>query len=259
MSCSVDHSTIKSGGFCTSCGTRVEHIEPPVQQSAPSVNYCPNGHAVSSKKKFCETCGTPMTGSGGAPASGGYTNPSVADPYNVSPPPSSGAGFAALPHPSDFSANQYSSVPPQKNNTGLFVGLGIAGVLIFILIIASVTGGSGGSSGGDDGGSYTPSTTTVSVTMSVNGQYCNDLSWGYSDIPGGSIILSVDGIATGYASYSYYGTDTSSSCDFNAYFYNVPTSGTVYSIRMASGLRGSVDNYVYELESNGWQFNLSLG
>lgn len=129
----MDHSTIKAGGFCTSCGTRVEHIETPVQpfqQSAPSVNYCPNGHAVASNKKFCETCGTAMTGSGGAPASGGFASPSVATPY-IPPPPSSGAGFAALPHPSDFSASQYGSVSPQKNNTGLFVGLGIAGFLIF--------------------------------------------------------------------------------------------------------------------------------
>lgn len=256
MPCSIDHSTIKAGGFCTSCGVRIEYIEPPVQpvqQSAPSVNYCPNGHAVASNKKFCETCGTPMTGSGSAPASAGYASPSVAAPY-IPPQTSSGAGFAAQPHPSDFAANQYPSAPPKKNNTGLFVGLGAAASIILILIIASVTSGSGGG-----GGVFAPQTTTVSVTMSIKGQYCSNLSWGYSDIPSGSVILSVDGVAEGFASYSAYGTDTSTSCDFDAYFYDIPTDGAVYSIRMASGLRGTIENYQYELESNGWQFNLSLG
>jgi hypothetical protein len=273
MSCSVDHSTIKHGGFCTGCGLRIEHIEPPVQQSATSVNYCPNGHAVPAQKKFCETCGTMMTGldgqsnlgysSGSAPSSGGYPSPGGGSAHVPPPPPpqpGSGAGFAAQSQPYAFSANPTNSMmPPQRNNIPLFVGLGIAGFLILILIITAVSNGSSGGGSGDDGGSYTPSTTTVSVTMSVNGQYCNDLSWGYSDIPGGSIILSIDGLSAGYASYSSYGTDTSSSCDFNAYFYGVPTGGSIYSIRMASGLRGSVDNYQWELESNGWQFNLSLG
>jgi len=255
MSCSVDHSRIRPGGFCTGCGMRIEQVEMPIQQIEPSINYCPNGHAVSSGKKFCETCGASMTAVE-SQSNFGYSSP-VASPI-YSPPPSSGAGFAA--QPSTFSAFPDSSlIQPPKNNTPLFVGLGIAGFLILILIITAVSNGSSGGGSGDDGGSYTPSTTTVSVTMSVKGEYCNDLSWGYSDIPGGSIILSIDGLSAGYASYSSYGTDTSSSCDFNAYFYGVPTGGSIYSIRMASGLRGSVDNYQWELESNGWQFNLSLG
>ena len=214
---------------------RIEQIEPPVQQSAPSVNYCPNGHAVASNKRFCETCGTPMTGSGSAPVSGGYASPSVTAPY-IPPQTSSGAGFAAQPRPSDFAANQYSSVPPKKNNTGLFVGLGAAASIILILIIVSVTSGSGGP------GVFAPQTTTVSVTMSIKGQYCSNLSWGYNDIPSGSVILSVDGVPAGYASYSTYGRDTATSCDFDAYFYDIPTDGAIYSIRMASGLRGTIEN-----------------
>ena len=250
MSCSVDHSTIRPGGFCTGCGMRIEQVEAPIQQSEPAINYCPNGHAVASGKKFCETCGTSMTASE-SQTNFGYTSP-VASPV-YSPPTSSGAGFAS--QPSTFSAFPDSSMnQPSKDNTPLFIGLGIAGFLILILIIFAVS-----KSSSDDGGVFTPSTTTVSVTMSIKGQYCNDLSWGYNDIPGGSIILSVDGISTGFASYSYYGTDTSTSCDFSAYFYDVPTTGSIYSVRMASGLRGTIDNYQWELESNGWQFNLSLG
>jgi hypothetical protein len=191
--------------------------------------------------------------SGGVPSS--HTGTSSTPGYAQTP--SSGAGFAS--QPSTFSAFPDSSMnQPSKDNTPLFIGLGIAGFLILILIIFAVSKSSS-SGGGDDGGVFTPSTTTVSFTMSINGQYCNDLSWGYNDIPGGSIILSVDGISTGFASYSYYGTDTSTSCDFSAYFYDVPTTGSIYSVRMASGLRGTIDNYQWELESNGWQFNLSLG
>lgn len=266
MNCSVDHSAIRVGGFCTKCGLRIEQVESPSTLSEPSVNYCPNGHAVSSKKKFCETCGSPMTsiegqsnlGFSSGAASSSYTGASGTPNYAHTS--SSGAGFAAQPRA--FSAfPENSVVRAQKNNTGLFAGLGIAGFLILILIISTLSkGSSGGSNSGDGGGGvYVPTTTTVSVTMSINGQYCNDLSWGYSDIPGGSIILSVDGISTGFASYSYSGTDTASGCDFYANFYNVPTSGSIYSIRMASGLRGTVDNYQYELEANGWQINLSLG
>lgn len=200
-----------------------------------------------------------MAGFGSAPTNGSYSNPSVAATY-APPISNNGVGFAAQPHSSGFSATPYDSTPTKKSNTGLFAGLGIAASLIFILVIFTVSNGSsGGSSDGDSGGVYTPSTTTISVTMAINGEYCGDLSWGYGDIPGGSIILSVDGIPKAYASYSSYGTDSSTSCDFNAYFYNVPTSGTIYSVRMASGLRGTVDSYGYELAANGWQFNLSLG
>jgi hypothetical protein len=258
MSCSVDHSTIRPGGFCTGCGMRIEQVEAPIQQSEPAINYCPNGHAVSSKKKFCETCGTPMTGFGSAPASAGHASPSGTSAHIPPPPPpqpGSGAGFAAQSQPSTFSAYPTNSMmPPKKNNIGLFIGLGIAGVLITGLILSIVFKGSD-----LPGGVFAPQTTTVSATMSIKGQYCSNLSWGYSDIPSGSVILSVDGVPTGYASYSAYGTDTSTSCDFDAYFYDIPTDGTVYSIRMASGLRGTIENYKYELESNGWQFNLSLG
>jgi len=270
MNCTVDHSTIKVGGFCTSCGLRIEESSQPVQEKVATVNYCPNGHAVSSKKKFCETCGTPMSGAAsqnsygssqsGTLASSSYPSTNIPSSYVSQQPSSSGAGFASLP-PGSFSPNNYGNDYYQKkNNVGLFVGLGIAAVLIVALIVSSVSkGSSGGSDSSDSGGSYTASSTTVYVTMSINGQYCSNLSWGYGDIPGGSIILSVDGVATAFANYSYYGTDTASSCDFSASFYNVPTSGTIYSVRMASGLRGTVDNYQYELAANGWQFNLSLG
>jgi hypothetical protein len=248
---------------------RIEESSQPVQESAPSVNYCPNGHAVASNKKFCETCGTPMTGaasqnnssySSGTFTSTSYPSPSVPNPYAPQQQSSSSAGFASLP-PGSFSSNNVGNDYYQKkNNVGLFVGIGIAAVLILVLVISSVSKGSGGGSdGGDSGGGYTATSTTITVTMSINGEYCSSLSWGYGDIPGGSLILSVDGVATGFANYSYYGTDTSSSCDFTASFYNVPTSGTIYSVRMASGLRGSVDNYQYALAANGWQFNLSLG
>jgi hypothetical protein len=173
------------------------------------------------------------------------------------PPPSSGAGFAALPHPNELP--RYPMSQSKKTNTGLFIGLGAGGLIFFVIILSVVLKGAGGGSSGSDGGLFTPPTTTVSVTMSINDEYCDDLSWGYDDIPGGSIILSVDGIADGYASYPYYGTDTSTGCDFDAYFYGIPTNGTIYSLRMASGLRGSVESYKSEMESNGWHIDVSLG
>lgn len=262
MPCAIDHSTIRSGGFCTGCGMQIEHAESQVQQSSNSVNYCPNGHSVPAQKKFCETCGTSMTGHDGQNNSGystgsQYSNSSGSTfaPPPPPPQPGSGAGFAAQSQPSTFSAYPTNSMtPPQKNNTGLFIGLGIAGVLIAGFIFSMVLKGSGGS-----GGVFAPQTTTVSVTMALKGQYCNNVSWGYSDIPNGSIILSVDGFATGFANYSNYGTDSATSCDFDAYFYDIPTNGTVYSLRMASGLRGTVDNYKSEMEANGWHIDVSLG
>jgi hypothetical protein len=51
MNCTVDHSSLKSGEFCTSCGERV----------APDFITCVNGHEVSSSRSFCEQCGVPVS------------------------------------------------------------------------------------------------------------------------------------------------------------------------------------------------------
>lgn len=251
MSCSVDHLTIKSGGFCTGCGLRIEHIEPRVHQSAASVSYCPNGHVVPAQKKFCETCGALMVEIDDQ-INTNYSNGGIS-----APPPSSGAGFAALPHPNDLP--RYPMPQPKKTNTGLFIGLGVGGLVFFVVILSVILTSANLGSGSSGDGVFSPSTTTVSVTMSIDDEYCDDLSWGYNDIPGGAIILSVDGVATGFANYSYYGTDTSTGCDFDAYFYGIPTNGTFYSLRMASGLRGTIENDKSEMEYNGWHFDVSLG
>ena len=260
MPCSMDHSSIMPGGFCTVCGLRIE--EAPIRKSTASISYCPNGHAASSSKKFCETCGATMTGfaaQGDSGYSSGGATSSGVSAYLPPAPPQQSAGYAALPH-----SNSYASMPVnlpmpyKKNNIGLFIGLGVAGLIIFVIILSVVLGSSSLRSA-SSGGVFSPSTTTVSVTMSIEDEYCDDLSWGYDDIPGGAIILSVDGVATGFANYSYYGTDTSTGCDFDAYFYDIPTNGTFYSLRMASGLRGTIENDKSEMEYNGWHFDVSLG
>lgn len=51
MNCTVDHSKLTAGEFCTSCGARV----------APDFITCANGHEVSASRSFCEQCGVPIS------------------------------------------------------------------------------------------------------------------------------------------------------------------------------------------------------
>ena len=51
MTCTFDHSSLKAGEFCTSCGERV----------VPDFITCANGHEVSSSRRFCEQCGVPVS------------------------------------------------------------------------------------------------------------------------------------------------------------------------------------------------------
>ena len=51
MNCDADHSNLKPGEFCTSCGER----------AIPEFVTCANGHEVSSTRSICEQCGVPIS------------------------------------------------------------------------------------------------------------------------------------------------------------------------------------------------------
>ena len=95
--------------------------------------------------------------------------------------------------------------------------------------------------------------------MNIYDESCYNLSWGYFDIPGGENVLYVDGVPVAYADYPSIGMSGGLYCSFTTVFTNVPMDGDYYEVGMSSGRRGRVSNSRAEMESNGWEFDLSLG
>jgi hypothetical protein len=237
-SCSVDHSLITDKSFCTTCGEKI------VQKS----RTCINGHELAPKLKFCTECGEPA----------GVTQSAVAQPSripNIRIAPEEpnakiydSAGLGADSSPSyEYSAPNVS----QKNNTGINspmvrgAAAAIGVIIILIFAYAKISGNI--------------STTDVTVDMVLVGQDCSSISWGYGDIPGGTVNLAVDGVNVASGSYSSYGTTVFNGCQFSATLSGVKENGSSYTVTSGNALRGSITDTKSELSANNWTFNLTLG
>ena len=103
------------------------------------------------------------------------------------------------------------------------------------------------------------STTDVTVNMVLVGQDCSNVSWGYSDIPGGTVNLAVDGVSVGSGSYTSYGTTVYNGCQFTANIPSVKENGSNYTVTTGNVLRGAITYSQSQLSGNNWTFDLTLG
>ncbi|MFM1951209.1 MAG: hypothetical protein RJA33_3 [Actinomycetota bacterium] len=226
MACSIDHSTLVGVSFCTECGASV----------TPSKKYCSQGHESPASKKFCETCGESFSAAS-APVATGFTPP---------PPPPVSAPFNTAPIGEAPAYDPFAYVPPKKNNKliPIIASISAAALLVVGFLVYSVT---------------KVEYTNVPVTMTLWGEECWDIGWGYFDIPGGDVVLSVDGVDTAYASYPSYGSDAGYGCKFETTFYEVPMNGEYYEFSMANGRRGTIDWTNAEMIENEWSIGVSMG
>ncbi len=246
MACSIDHSKITGLKFCTECGAALE----------PAKRICAQGHELVRKNKFCEVCGSPEASGAATP-----TPPpsSPIPPASPLPPPVTPASpltaRVVLPPTPTYTAptsNFDPLLPPPPpysapNNNKKMISI-IASVSAALLLIVAVLVNAN-----------KVTYTSVEVSMSINDQDCWDLSWGYFDIPGAEVVLSMDGVEVAWAEYPTVGTDVYLACKFSTTFYDVPMNGERYEFSMSSGRRGTITKTQSELVANGWTFELSLG
>lgn len=241
MPCSLDHSKLSGIKFCTECGLAV----------VPAKRLCTQGHELVRKNKFCEVCGSPEALAGTTSPQITPTSPTVQTtqtfnpaPSFTPPPPPLPATHSTLLPPPPIGGEYPAYVPPERKKLSIIIG---AVTAVAILIVGLVVNAN------------KVTYTNVSVSMSIIDQDCWDLSWGYFDIPGAEVVLSVDGAEVSYAEYPSFGTDSILSCNFETTFYDVPTNGSFYEFSMSSGRRGTITKTKEEMVSNGWAFNLTLG
>ena len=229
----VDHSTLLNSGFCTSCGEKVVHSE----------EFCENGHAMAGTLKFCTSCGKARRRELVIPP------PRVvnARPSNASENSASVALDNYLVKLQAATNQNQSSAPEFKGaNRPLIVGvsIGVGGVLLAIIAFVLISGAV---------------KTDITVNMTIIGESCSNITWGYLDIPGGTISLSVDGASVGSSSYGAYGTTTATGCQFSTVLAGVKENGSSYQVTSGNAIRGSITETKSQLSSDNWTFNLTLG
>lgn len=268
--CKVDHSSIE-GKFCPACGSKkidAKKICTNGHQMRGNAKFCAdcgagvlsadelciNGHSIKSGTKFCNSCGVATSNNVQAP-----TKPlSNRNRESISKPLTLGYQQQNVPSVSSFQSSnisgdataefgQQNSFEREKSNKNfVLVGISSLVALLFgIVILGSMNSGSA------------PVSVTVEMVL-LNEYDCFDISWGYSDIPGGQVVLDVDGVKY-FGSYPAFGSSSGSGCKFSTTISGVNSDGVNYSIGMASGRRGTIYNSKSELEANDWTFFLSLG
>lgn len=229
MACNTDHSKLAGVKFCTECGDLIQELK----------KFCSQGHEILPKKKFCEVCGESVS------LAASSSTPAIYALSNPSPAPLVNSQFRAL-DPITFNDSPFAAVEKKKPPLIPIIGGAVTFVMLFVgVVIYNAT---------------KVSHTSVEASMTLVGTECYDISWGFYDIPGGQVVLRVDGVPVAYASYPSLGDDNSFlGCRFSTTFYEVPMNGTNYSFGLASGRRGTIDNSREEMVSNDWSFSATLG
>lgn len=267
--CSIDHTSVR-GKFCPQCGDKIEDVKKLCanghtmvknsnfcakcgEKAESPINVCANGHLLKKDAKYCGTCGGVTRGKFQSESSSPITKVNRA--YIPSPAVSSqpiirtvegltkatSPTFQSESTPSEFG----SQLPEKKKNYGLIASISVLVLIIGVIVLGSVSSRS------------EPVTVTVEMTL-VDEDNCFNPSWGYSDIPGGQVVVEVDGMKY-FGSYDLWGESTYLGCKYTAKISNVPSDGVNYSVGMASGRRGTIYNSREELVSSGWTFSLTLG
>ena len=196
---------------------------------------CSIDHSKIVGLRFCTGCGTPLNSPAASQA-----------PYVPSAPATQPGQVVSYPTPEDsFTYTPtISAQDNSKRNTFIALGGGV-GLLALIGIFATITS--------------KPDPVTVDASLTIIDQNCYNLGWGYFDIPGAQVTLTVDGVIKGYAAFPRYGTNTVLGCKFTGYFSDIPADGETYSYSLASGRRGVVTRTLAEMQANDWSFDLTLG
>ena len=185
--------------------------------------------------RFCTGCGAPLN-----------TPAATQAPYVPPAPAAQPIQAVAYPTPEDSFA--YTPTIPTQDNSkrNLFIGLGAGGGLLALIgIFVAITA--------------KPEPVSVEASLTIIDQNCYNLGWGYFDIPGAQVTLTVDGVVAGYATFPRYGSPTVLGCKFTGYFSEIPADGETYSYSLASGRRGVVTRTLAEMQANDWSFDLTLG
>jgi hypothetical protein len=198
---------------------------------------------MASKIKFCTECGEPA-----------QAELQVSAPRVINMRPSQSVLNASHDSTLNQDSFDFSTFSGQSNlgssNSGFSPGViggivaGFGVVLIAVLVFIKV--------------SNVP-TTDVLIKMTLVGASCSNISWGYYDIPGGSVNLSVDGVNVGSATYDSYGITTATGCQFGTTVYGVKENGSTYAVTSGNAIRGVVTESKDQLSTDGWTFNLTLG
>lgn len=197
---------------------------------------CSLDHSKLTGLRFCTACGTPLSGLNASQS---------AAPTHVPPPQQSpNPAFTSESVPFNFPAPVSTNPQFQKRNM-LFAIAGVTCLVLFIGIAVLI--------------SAKPEPVAVTASLTIVDESCYGLGWGYLDVPGAQVILTVDGVIEGYGTYPRVGTSSILGCKFTTTFYDIPSDGEMYSYSLASGRRGLITKSQSELESSGWSFDLTLG
>lgn len=245
IQCFNGHHMTVNQKFCSLCGV----------ERSNSSKKCPNNHEVKTGAKFCNLCGESIKDISNPEMkviSNNNSNRFRDKTIDYSASQSKLEIKNLVPTPvnieDSFSIPQDSAPKSSFSSNKNFLVAGISGLLLLLFGIIFV---------GSISSSNSPVMITVEMTL-VDEFDCFDVSWGYADIPGGQVVLEVDGIEY-FGTYGAYGTYTGTGCKFTALISGVKSDGTNYAIGMASGRRGTIYSSRDDLMANDWTFSLSLG
>lgn len=160
--------------------------------------------------------------------------------------------------------------PPQSQNFLVTWKRPLLAVLLIIVVFAAVTGiqtilsggastdaGNSGNSGDLPDTPAVPQTTFLDVSLTVFDEDGCNFSWGYDDIPGSTVTVSVDGVPIAFDQLPSFGDDGVVYCDFEVSIAGVPTDGNIYEIEI--GRRGTAVLSRTELVADNWSYSGSIG
>lgn len=102
-----------------------------------------------------------------------------------------------------------------------------------------------------------PATTALDVTLTVFDEDGCNFGWGYDDVPGAIVTVSMDGVPIAFDQLPLFGDDGIVYCEFEVSVAGVPTDGNIYEIEI--GRRGKAVMSRAELIADSWSYNGSLG
>lgn len=160
--------------------------------------------------------------------------------------------------------------PPQRQNFLQKWSAPLLAALFVILVFGAVAGIQGILSGSNDTDASDsdnsidlpdipaePQTTFLDVSLTVFDEDGCNLGWGYDDVPGSTVTVSVDGVPIAFDQLPSFGDDGVVYCDFEVSIAGVPTDGSIYEIEI--GRRGKAVLSRTELVADNWSYSGSLG
>lgn len=178
---------------------------------------CESGHTNPVGNRFCQECGLLLQ----IPASTGAQSESPFPAFPAGP-----------------------GISQKKRPTGWIIGGSIAALVAVVASVLIFV-------------NREPPTTTMMVDLTVfNDEGCT-FGFGYADVPGSNVTVSMDGKLVAVGNLGRFGDESFGTCTFDAQIESVPTSGDFYEITI--GGRGTQTSTRSELESADWSYSASLG